>query len=95
MKNARYNPSAWAALVLAAAFALVPTGAAQIRIDVNRPQSAFDCDTPRGEQWYGSTERCLDELCGGENVFNEYIFDAKNRRRLNPCYGRSPTEFGE
>lgn len=62
-------------------------------IDVNRPRSVFDCEIPIGEQWYGSRERCLAYMCGGENVYNEYIFDADGRRRKNPCYGQNPTEF--
>jgi hypothetical protein len=65
---------------------------APVQVEINRPKTAFDCDTPRGESWYGSTERCLDELCAGQNVYNEYIFEGP-RRRKNPCYGRSPTEF--
>jgi hypothetical protein len=60
---------------------------------VNRPQSPFDCELPIGQQWYGSRERCLAYLCGGVNVYNEYGFDADGRRRKNPCYGQSPTEF--
>ena len=67
--------------------------AAQLQVDVNRPRSQFECDTPVGEKWYGSTERCLEELCGGQNVYNEWIFDADKRRRRNPCYGRNPTSF--
>ncbi len=66
---------------------------AQLQVDVNRPHSQFDCDTPVGEKWYGSTERCLEELCGGKNVYNEWIFDSDKRRRRNPCYGRNPTSF--
>jgi hypothetical protein len=68
-----------------------PVGA-PLQLEINRPQSPFDCDTPRGESWYGSTDRCLEELCAGENVYNEYIFQG-SRARKNPCYGRSPTEF--
>ncbi len=62
-------------------------------IDVNRPRSVFDCELPIGESWYGSRERCLAYMCGGQNVYNEYIFDADNRRRKNPCYGQNPLEF--
>jgi len=62
-------------------------------IDVNRPRSPFDCELPIGRNWYGSTSRCLAYLCGGRNVYNEYIFDQDNRRRRNPCYGQSPTDF--
>jgi hypothetical protein len=67
--------------------------AGQVAVEVNRPRSEFQCDTPIGIQWYGSEERCLQELCGGKNVFNEYIFDENNRRRRNPCYGQNPTQF--
>lgn len=62
------------------------------QIDVNRPHSPFDCTTPIGESWYGSTRRCLAELCAGHNVYNEYIFEGM-RRRKNPCYGQSPTDY--
>jgi hypothetical protein len=65
---------------------------APLQLELNRPQTAFDCDTPRGKSWYGSTDRCLEEMCAGENVYNEYIFQG-SRARKNPCYGRSPTEF--
>jgi hypothetical protein len=71
---------------------VVVPGASQA-VDVNRPQSPFDCELPIGQQWYGSRERCLAYLCGGENVYNEYVFDADGRRRKNPCYGQSPTDF--
>jgi hypothetical protein len=71
---------------------VVVPGAPQT-IYVDRPRSPFDCELPIGQQWYGSRERCLAYLCGGENVYNEYIFDADGRRRKNPCYGQSPTEF--
>ncbi len=62
-------------------------------VDINRPRTPFDCELPIGENWYGSRARCLAYLCGGENVYNEYLFDADGRRRKNPCYGQSPTEF--
>jgi hypothetical protein len=71
---------------------VVAPGAPQA-IDVNRPQSQFDCELPIGQEWYGSRERCLAYMCGGKNVYNEYVFDADGRRRKNPCYGQSPTEF--
>ncbi len=64
-------------------------------VDVNRPQTPFDCELPIGVSWYGSRARCLAYLCGGENVYNEYVFDADGRRRKNPCYGQNPTEFPE
>ena len=81
-----------AAALLAAALAPVAT-LAQVQVDVNRPRSQFECDTPIGEKWYGSTDRCLEELCGGQNVYNEWLFDEHKRRRRNPCYGRNPTSF--
>lgn len=66
---------------------------AQVQIDVNRPRSPFDCLLPIGQQWYGSQQRCLAYLCAGQNVYNEYVFDAQSRRRKNPCFGQSPTEL--
>lgn len=68
--------------------------AGQLQVDVNRPRTPFECDTPVGVSWHGSTERCLDELCANLNVYNEWLFvgDQKRRRR-NPCYGRNPTSF--
>jgi hypothetical protein len=86
-----------AGLMLVAFLLTVPVlpVSAQLEVDVNRPRSEFECDTPIGEKWYGSTARCLAELCAGKNVTNEWVFDAQNRRRRNPCYGQSPTEFGE
>jgi hypothetical protein len=72
----------------------VPTiGSPQVQIEVNRPRSIFECDTPVGEQWYGSTNRCLKELCAGENVISIHVLDGAGRLRRNPCYGRSPFEL--
>jgi hypothetical protein len=82
--------------LLAAAAALLvmcELAQAQLQVDINRPRSKFECDTPVGEKWYGSTERCLEELCGGQNVTNEWLFDDNKRRRRNPCYGCNPTSF--
>ncbi|GIW40869.1 MAG: hypothetical protein KatS3mg076_1446 [Candidatus Binatia bacterium] len=70
-------------------------GAEPLVVDVNRPRTPFDCDLPLGVRWFGSAERCLRELCAGENVFNEYVFDASGRRRKNPCFGQSPTSFSD
>lgn len=79
-----------------ACFVLLATAAsAQVAVEVNRPRSPFDCALPYAIAWYGSEERCLEYLCAGQNVYNEYVFDAQNRRRKNPCYLRSPTEFHE
>jgi hypothetical protein len=63
------------------------------QIEVNRPRSIFQCDTPLGKDWYGSTERCLAELCVGGNYTNRYISDDSERLRRNPCYGRDPYEL--
>jgi len=71
----------------------VPRAGLPAVVDVNRPQTPEQCDLPIGISWFGSSERCLAELCGGRNVYNEYIFDGANRRRRNPCYGQSPTDF--
>jgi hypothetical protein len=70
-------------------------GGPSVVVDVNRPRTPFDCDLPIGIEWYGSRSTCLQYLCGGKNVYNEYIFDQDNRRRKNPCFGQSPTDFGE
>ncbi len=86
------SPAMWCAL-LAGMLLGAPAAPAQLQVDVNRPRSPFECDTPVGERWYGSTERCLNELCGGHNVINEWLFDEHKRRRRNPCYGRNPTSF--
>jgi hypothetical protein len=64
-----------------------------VEIEVNRPRSIFECDTPVAEKWYGSTNRCLKELCAGENVISTHIIDGAGRLRRNPCYGRSPFEL--
>jgi hypothetical protein len=62
-------------------------------LDVNRPRSAFECDTPIGRDWFGSEERCLAELCAGENVTNAHVIDARGNLRRNPCAGRDPFEL--
>lgn len=78
-----------ATVLIAAAY----PASGQLQLDINRPRTPFECDTPIGERWYGSTRRCLEELCGGRNVTNEWLFDEHKRRRRNPCYGRDPTSF--
>jgi len=84
------------ALTLLALLLTVPAVQArdrpQVTVDVNRPRTPFDCDLPIGIKWYGSTGRCLQELCAGQNIFNETVFDGAGRRRKNPCYGQSPSE---
>ena len=78
-------------LRLAALLLLAQRGPAQI--DVNRPRSLFECDTPVAVGWYGSTDRCLRELCAGENVIGTHVIDPVGRLRRNPSYGRSPFEL--
>jgi hypothetical protein len=79
--------------ITAAAAAVPPPTMAQLAIEVNRPRSIFECDTPVGEQWYGSEDRCLRELCAGRNVTNAQILDDAGHLRRNPCYGRDPFEL--
>jgi len=81
---------------LGLALVLLAAGVEQapsVEVDVNRPRSIFECDTPVGERWYGSKDRCLKELCAGENVISTHVFDTQGRLRRNPCYGRSPFEL--
>ncbi|MEO6027520.1 MAG: hypothetical protein ABIR79_11695 [Candidatus Binatia bacterium] len=80
-------------LAVAAALVLGRAAAAQVQVEINRPRSIFECDTPIGEKWYGSADRCLRELCAGENVTNAQLVDASGRLRRNPCYGRDPFEL--
>ena len=70
-----------------------PHRSGTVRVDSNRPRSAFECDLPGGGDWFGSTERCLQELCVGDNVTNEHTRDRDGRIRRNPCYGRDPFEL--
>lgn len=93
-----YRTRAWRLLLctsasVAMAIVLAPAVRAQKQIDVNRPRTPFDCDLPIASEWYGSRARCLADLCGRQNVYNEYVFDADNRRRRNPCYGQDPTTY--
>jgi hypothetical protein len=80
-----------AAVFLAARPACSDSRPAQV--EVNRPRSIFECDTPVGEKWYGSKGRCLKDLCAGQNVISTHVFDGEGRLRRNPCYGRSPFEL--
>lgn len=50
-----------------------------------QPGSPFDCDTARASAWFGSTERCLAELCRGRNVTNASVVGGDGRLRANPC----------
>lgn len=69
------------------------TSAAAGDVQVNRPRSIFQCDQPVGRSWYGSTERCLDELCRGADVISVSVLDDDNHLRRNPCYGQPPAEL--
>ena len=66
--------------------------AAPTQITVSWPGSIFECGAPLGRAGYGSTDRCLEELCAIENVISTHILDAAGRLRRNPCYGRNPFE---
>lgn len=55
--------------------------------------SAFDCDTPRAQQAFGSRERCLRALCARRDATNAYVLDAAERLRVNPCAGVDPFEL--
>jgi hypothetical protein len=84
--------SLWAVLV-GVFGGVVPIAAqAEVQVDINRPRSPLECDMPIGETWYGSTERCLDELRGGRNVTNEWLPPILRRRygyRWSPIHERA------
>ncbi len=61
---------------------------ARIDADAIEPGSPFDCDTARASAWFGSTARCLAELCRGRNVTNGAVVGADGRLRDNPCARR-------
>lgn len=50
-----------------------------------QPGSPFDCDTAYAASWFGSTARCLAELCRGRNVTNAAVVGGDGRLRVNPC----------
>ena len=50
-----------------------------------QPGSPFDCDTAHAAAWFGSTARCLAELCRGRNVTNAAVVGGDGRLRVNPC----------
>ena len=83
-----------AVAAVAIVVAIARDAGSQAQVDVNRPRTIFDCDTPLGERWYGSTDRCLRELCVGQNVTNAQLVDDSGHLRRNPCYGRDPFELG-
>lgn len=60
----------------------------RIAAETLQPGSPFDCDTPRGSAWFGSTTRCLAELCRGRNVTNGAVVGGDGRLRANPCVRR-------
>jgi hypothetical protein len=62
-----------------------PRKAARIALDGIQPGSPFDCDTAQASQWFGSTARCLAELCRGRNVTNAAVIGGDGRLRTNPC----------
>ena len=61
---------------------------------VDAPISVFECDTRRGVDAFGSTERCLRASCVGRNVTNAFVLDDARRQRRNPCVGVDPFEGG-
>ena len=60
----------------------------RISAETLQPETPFDCDTPRGSAWFGSTARCLAELCRGRNVTNGAVVGGDGRLRANPCVRR-------
>jgi hypothetical protein len=62
-----------------------PRRPSRITAETLQPASPFDCDTARASRWFGSTARCLDELCRGQNVTNASVIGGDGRLRTNPC----------
>ncbi len=62
-----------------------PKRASRIALDGVQPGSPFDCDTAQASAWFGSTTRCLAELCRGRNVTNAAVVGGDGRLRVNPC----------
>ena len=65
-----------------------PRRAARISVESLQPGSPFDCDTAQASTWFGSTARCLAELCRGRNVTNAVVLGGDGRLRENPCARR-------
>jgi hypothetical protein len=65
-----------------------PRRVARIDAEAIQPGSPFDCDTARASAWFGSTARCLAELCRGGNVTNTAVVGRDGRLRDNPCARR-------
>ncbi len=57
----------------------------RIAAETLQPGSPFDCDTAHAAAWFGSTARCLAELCRGRNVTNAAVVGGDGRLRTNPC----------
>ncbi len=62
-----------------------PRRQTRIAAEAAGPASPFDCDTARASVWFGSTARCLAELCRGQNVTNASVLGGDGRLRTNPC----------
>jgi hypothetical protein len=62
-----------------------PRRASRAAAETLQPSTPFDCETPRASAWFGSTARCLDELCRGGNVTNAAVIGGDGRMRANPC----------
>ncbi len=65
-----------------------PRRAARISVESLQPGSPFDCDTAQASAWFGSSARCLAELCRGRNVTNTVVLGGDGRLRENPCVRR-------
>ena len=65
-----------------------PRRPSRIAVEAIQPGSPFDCDTARASTWFGSTARCLEELCRGRNVTNASVIGGDGRLRTNPCARR-------
>ena len=62
-----------------------PRRITRIAAEAIQPGSPFECDTARARTWFGSTARCLEELCHGQNVTNAAVIGGDGRLRTNPC----------
>ena len=62
-----------------------PRRTTRIATDALQPGSPFECDTARASRWFGSTVRCLEELCRGQNTINASLIGGDGRLRKNPC----------
>jgi hypothetical protein len=62
-----------------------PRRQVKVIIETGRPTSPFDCDTAKAREWYGSVERCREDLCRGRNESSAYIDGPDGRLRHNPC----------